>query len=205
MRAAVTPALRLIVALDAIHAAHPQAIRQLTLDGIDLPNRRIILDGIARPLDELTHEALRDHLAERRQLWPHIANPHALISRLTATGVEPVSTNYLKQYLLLRHQVRLEPGDSRQPAVHERGFVSRDLTPNTVTVGPDGSCRSVDLEIAAVPGALIPPHRALPGQCLGRGSPGPRFAGSGAPAVVTRSAPRASPVTACPGRGRACA
>ncbi|SFK99782.1 hypothetical protein SAMN05216275_14612 [Streptosporangium canum] len=106
--AAVTPALRLIVALAAIHAARPQAIRLLTLDDIDLPNRRIILDGLARPLDELTHDALRDYLAERRRCWPHTANPHVLLSRLTAAGVKPVSTYYLKQHLLVRHQVRLD-------------------------------------------------------------------------------------------------
>ncbi|WP_067132106.1 hypothetical protein [Microtetraspora malaysiensis] len=35
--AAVTPALRLVVALAAIHAARPRTIRQLALDDIDLP------------------------------------------------------------------------------------------------------------------------------------------------------------------------
>ncbi|GGT26012.1 hypothetical protein GCM10010176_083310 [Nonomuraea spiralis] len=40
-------------------------------------------------------------------------------------------------------------------AVHERGFVLRDLTPNNVIVGPDGSCRLVDLEMAAVPGTPV--------------------------------------------------
>lgn len=60
-----------IVALAAIHASRPQAFRLLTLNDIDLPNRRIILNGLARPLDELTHDALRDYLAERRRCWPH--------------------------------------------------------------------------------------------------------------------------------------
>ncbi|MFI7111384.1 class IV lanthionine synthetase LanL [Nonomuraea sp. NPDC050227] len=40
-------------------------------------------------------------------------------------------------------------------AVHERGFVLRDLTPNNVIAGPDGSCRLVDLEMAAVPGTPV--------------------------------------------------
>ena len=35
-------------------------------------------------------------------------NPHVLLSRITAAGVEPVSTYYLKQHLLVRHQVRLD-------------------------------------------------------------------------------------------------
>jgi hypothetical protein len=42
-QAAVTPAQRLAIALAAVHAAHPKAIRELTLDDIDLPNRRITL------------------------------------------------------------------------------------------------------------------------------------------------------------------
>ena len=37
-QAAVTPAQRLAIALAAVHAARPAAIRGLTLDDIDLPN-----------------------------------------------------------------------------------------------------------------------------------------------------------------------
>jgi hypothetical protein len=44
-QAAVTPAQRLAIALAAVHAARPQAIRELTLDDIDLPSRRITLAG----------------------------------------------------------------------------------------------------------------------------------------------------------------
>ena len=40
-QAAVTPAQRLANALAAVHAARSQAIRELTLDDIDLPSRRI--------------------------------------------------------------------------------------------------------------------------------------------------------------------
>ena len=43
--AAVTPAQRLAIALAAVHAARSQAIRQLTLDDIDLPNRRVTIAG----------------------------------------------------------------------------------------------------------------------------------------------------------------
>ena len=38
---AVSPAQRLIVALAAVHAGRPAAIQELTLDDLDLPNRRI--------------------------------------------------------------------------------------------------------------------------------------------------------------------
>jgi integrase len=42
---AVSPAQRLIVTLAAVHAARPAAIRELTLDDLDLPNRRITIAG----------------------------------------------------------------------------------------------------------------------------------------------------------------
>jgi hypothetical protein len=44
-QAASNPAQRLIVALAAVHAARTTAIRHLTLDDLDLPNRRITLAG----------------------------------------------------------------------------------------------------------------------------------------------------------------
>ncbi|MCC5575316.1 class IV lanthionine synthetase LanL [Microtetraspora sp. AC03309] len=40
-------------------------------------------------------------------------------------------------------------------AVHEQGYVLRDLTPNNVMVDGDGDCRLIDLEMAAVPGAPV--------------------------------------------------
>ena len=40
-QAAATPAQRLAIALAAVHAARPGAIRELTLENIDLPSRRI--------------------------------------------------------------------------------------------------------------------------------------------------------------------
>jgi integrase len=57
-QAAVTPAQRLAIALAAVHAARPQAIRELTLDDIDLPGRRITLAGHRQRLGELTRDAL---------------------------------------------------------------------------------------------------------------------------------------------------
>ncbi|WP_214105061.1 hypothetical protein [Acrocarpospora catenulata] len=40
--------------------------------------------------------------------WPHTANRHLLISRVTAIETGPVSTYYLKQDLFVRHRVRLD-------------------------------------------------------------------------------------------------
>jgi integrase len=104
---AATAALRLIFALAAIHAARPHAIRHLALEDLDLPNGRITLNGHTRPLGDLTARALAGYLAERRQRYPHTANPHVLISRRTAGRASPVSAPYLKQYLL-QHGIRLE-------------------------------------------------------------------------------------------------
>lgn len=43
--------------------------------------------------------------------------------------------------------------------MHDRGFLSRDLTPNNVTVVPDGSCRLVDLEMPLSPALSSPAPR----------------------------------------------
>ncbi len=50
--AAVTPAARLAVALAAVHAARPRAIRELHLGDIDLGNRRLVI--AARPARSTT-------------------------------------------------------------------------------------------------------------------------------------------------------
>jgi hypothetical protein len=41
--AAVTPAVRLALALAAVHAARPKAIRELHVDNIDLGNRSLVI------------------------------------------------------------------------------------------------------------------------------------------------------------------
>jgi hypothetical protein len=54
-QAATSPARRLIVALAAVHAARWAAIRDLTLDDLDLPSRRITIAGHRQRLGELTY------------------------------------------------------------------------------------------------------------------------------------------------------
>jgi integrase len=88
-RVAVTPAQRLIVALAAVHAACATAIRRLTLDDLDLPNRRITIVGHSQRLGELPHQTLLAWLAQRRVTWPKTPNRHVLINAKTGTG--PVS------------------------------------------------------------------------------------------------------------------
>lgn len=88
--AATTPAYRLAVVLSAIHAARTKDIFSLHLDDIDLGNRRLILGGRVRPLDDLTHQTLLTWLQLRQSRWPNTANPHVLINRRTAAATGPV-------------------------------------------------------------------------------------------------------------------
>ena len=99
-QAAVTPAQRLAIALAAVHAARPTAIRELTLDDIDLPSRRITLAGHRQRLGELTRNALLAWLEYRRAAWPNTANRHVLVSRISALGSEPVSADFLDKHQL---------------------------------------------------------------------------------------------------------
>ena len=85
------------------HAARPGAIRELTLEDIDLPSRRISIAGHRQPLGEFTRDALLAWLDYRRATWPHTANRHVLITRKSALGTGPVSATYLADYLG-RHQ-----------------------------------------------------------------------------------------------------
>ena len=57
-QAPTSPAQRLIVVLAAVHAARWAAIRDLTLDDLDLPKRRITIAGHRQRLGELTHRPL---------------------------------------------------------------------------------------------------------------------------------------------------
>lgn len=93
--AATTPTQKLVLALTALHAARPIAIRQLTLDDLDLPNRQITIGGHPRRLDELTHRLITGHLKERRTRWPHTPNRHLFLTERTATDDQPVSRYWL--------------------------------------------------------------------------------------------------------------
>jgi hypothetical protein len=99
-QAAVTPAQRLAVALAAVHAARTKAIRELTLDDIDLPSRRLTIAGHRQPLGALTDHALVAWLEYRRGTWPGTASRHVLISRISALGTGPVSPGYLDKHQL---------------------------------------------------------------------------------------------------------
>ena len=93
--AAVTPAARLAVALAAVHAARPKTIRELHLGDVDLGNRRLVITGRARPLDDLTASLLLAWLQHRGRRWPGTANPHLIINQQTAMTTRAVSENWL--------------------------------------------------------------------------------------------------------------
>lgn len=98
-QAVTHPGQRLIVALAAVHAARWEAIRVLTLDDLDLPNRRITIAGYPQRLGDLSHKALRAWLAYRHATWPHTPNRHVLLSEKTALGDGPVSRGYVNFHL----------------------------------------------------------------------------------------------------------
>lgn len=91
VEAATKPATRLVLALAAVHAARPKAIRELRLDDVDLGNRRLAIAGRVRPLDDLTRHILLEWLDHRRSRWPNSANPHLIINQQTAFKTGPIS------------------------------------------------------------------------------------------------------------------
>ncbi|AQZ70397.1 hypothetical protein BKM31_14760 [[Actinomadura] parvosata subsp. kistnae] len=118
------PLDRLILALAAIHAARPKAIRELQLDDVDLGNRRLTVAGRSRPLDDLTHQVLLAWLTHRRARWPNTANPHLLINQQTAMETGPIG------------KVHLTEPFRGQAATLERLRVQRQLD-EALAVGPD--------------------------------------------------------------------
>ncbi|WP_219420329.1 hypothetical protein [Pseudonocardia nigra] len=155
---AVTPAQRLVMALVAVHAARAAAIRELTLDDVDLAGRRITLGGHSQRLSELVHHALLAWLQHRRRTWPHTPNRHVLVSTVTATGTGPVSDYYLTWHLLLRG-VQLEHirGDR---VLHEALAVGADplhlaavfnLSAATAIAYADIACSLLERPVESIP------------------------------------------------------
>jgi integrase len=106
--AAATPGARLLLVLAAMHAARVKAIREIRLDDVDLGNRRIVIGGRARPLDDLTRQVLLEWLAHRGTRWPYTANPYLLVNQHSANGTGPVSTSYFAKTALRGKAATLE-------------------------------------------------------------------------------------------------
>lgn len=122
--AATTPVARLVMALAAVHAARSSAIRALRLDDIDLGNRRLVIAGRIRPLDDLTRQILVGWLDHRRSRWPNTANAHLIVNQQTALETGPVSSVWVTKAL------------RGQAATLERLRVDRQLE-EALTNGPD--------------------------------------------------------------------
>lgn len=90
------PAERLIVLLAGVHALRPSQICALTLDAVGPGATTLLTGGRARPLDQLTMQHLRAWLDARHARWPVTANPHLLINRSTAGGLNPADRSYVQ-------------------------------------------------------------------------------------------------------------
>lgn len=86
---------RLVVLLAGVHALTRADLIAIRVDDIDLDAAMMQVRARRRPLDRLTGEAIVTWLAERRQRWPHSANPHLLVTYKSAYALGPVSTAYI--------------------------------------------------------------------------------------------------------------
>ncbi|GAA2710209.1 hypothetical protein ACFY2R_30100 [Micromonospora olivasterospora] len=96
----------------------------MRLDDVDLGDRRLVIDGRVRTLDELTHTVLVEWLEHRRDRWPRTANPYLIINQHTAFDDRPVSKVWITDAL------------RGQAATLERLRVDRQLE-EALTHGPD--------------------------------------------------------------------
>jgi integrase len=106
-QAAVTPATRVLVALAGVHAARVGTVLAMRLDDVDFGNRRLIIAGRSRPLDDLTYQVLLDWLRYRRERWPNTANPHLVINKHTALETKAANGKWAS-YLLNKQTAPLE-------------------------------------------------------------------------------------------------
>jgi hypothetical protein len=91
------PDWRLIVLLAGVHALSKKQIADLRLDHVDLPGSHLTVHGRPRSLDALTRESLISWLEFRRHRWPCTANPHLIVSVMSANRLGPVGMSFLHQ------------------------------------------------------------------------------------------------------------
>lgn len=87
---APSPMARLVIALIAIHGLGKQETTRLLAADLDLAAGRLAVRRDGRRhhtvyLDDLTHALAAQWMRERRRRWPRTANPHLLITRVTAS------------------------------------------------------------------------------------------------------------------------
>jgi len=86
------------LALAEVHAPRPGAIRELRLDELDLGNRRLVIAGRVRPLDDLTRQPSSPGFTTAAPAG-RTANPHLIINQQTAMETGPISTFWAKEAL----------------------------------------------------------------------------------------------------------
>jgi len=124
------PMARLVAALIAIHALGKQETARLLLTDLDLPAGRLLIrrpDGRHHTvyLDELTHTLAIEWIRERHRLWPLTANPHLLVSRVTA-GDEtrpPVAHTVMEAIF---ERLGLSPGKLRRDRILDEASHTAD-------------------------------------------------------------------------------
>ena len=62
-------------------------------------NRRLVIAGRIRPLDDFTRHAILTWLDYRRSRWPNTANPHLIVNQQTALETGPVSNVWITNTL----------------------------------------------------------------------------------------------------------
>ena len=117
---AETPMAKLVVALIAIHGLGKKETSQLLLADLDLPAGRIIVRRATGRhtvyLDELTHTLAIGWLRERHRRWPLTANPHLLVSQVTAadTALPPIAHTVMEAIF---GRLGLSPSKLRQDRI----------------------------------------------------------------------------------------
>lgn len=125
-----TPMAKLVVALIAIHALGKQETAHLLIADLDLPAGRLL---VRRPgsqhhtvyLDELTHALAIGWTRERLRLWPRTANPHLLLSRVTAADQTrpPIAHTVLEAIF---QPLGLSPGKLRRDRILDEASHTAD-------------------------------------------------------------------------------
>ncbi len=124
------PMARLVVALIAIHALGKQETAGLLLADLDLPAGRLITrraDGQHRTvyLDELTHTLAIEWMRERHRRWPRSANPHLLVTRVTADDeTRPPAAHTVMEAIFAR--LGLSPGKLRRDRILDEASHTAD-------------------------------------------------------------------------------
>jgi hypothetical protein len=127
---AETPMARLVVALIAIHGLGKQETARLLAADLDLTAGQLATRRDGRPhhtvyLGELTSELATQWMRERHRRWPRTANPHLLITRVTASDEHhpPIAHTVIEAIFT---PLRLSPGQLRRDRILDEAHHTAD-------------------------------------------------------------------------------